>query len=98
MTNEDIEQLSSYEDYKRLWQNKNTGQVFYVRYVIDCDGYVHIMQAAGPLHYDQYDAALSGDIEDNPVLARVIDHTQTYYHELQQPHKGVLNEDIRHDL
>lgn len=77
----------------RLWQHKKSGDVYAVRYEFDDDFYLHVMQAAGPLHHSEFDAALDG-FEDDPELAEVIDLHQFDYRELQQPHKGVLQADM----
>jgi hypothetical protein len=77
----------------RLWQHKVSGEVYAVRYILDDDYYLHVMQAAGPLHYSEYDAALNG-FDDDPDLAEEIDQHQLAYRELEQPHRSTLQADM----
>jgi hypothetical protein len=78
----------------RLWQHKTSGETFAVRYIIDADYYLHVMQAAGPFHYSELDAARCGDWDDDPDLAEHIDRRQLEYREFEQPHRATLQADL----
>lgn len=57
-----------------LWQHKVSGEVYAVAH--DCKT---ISAAAGPLHSSEWDAALTGDFDDDPEVREDLTNDSSSY-------------------
>lgn len=61
---------------RQLWQHNSSGDVF----VVEVDESGKVKAACGPLHYTEFEAAVSKGFENEPADAKWLEETKESWH------------------